>query len=97
MSVALAEGYTESDRRPSVMVVRIPTAAPAASLCSRNTCKPPHSYAVGKRAVKMRTVDTLPSAVDTSRQDRPQESPPKRYITGSAGDAVGTLRRLLKT
>ena len=41
---------------------------------SRNTCKPPHSYAVDKRAVKMRTVDTLPSAVDNSWQYRPQES-----------------------
>jgi hypothetical protein len=30
-------------------------------------------------------------AVDNSWQNRPQESPAKRYITGGAGDAVGIL------
>jgi hypothetical protein len=41
--------------------------------------------------LKMRTVYTLPSAVDNSWQDRPPKSPGKRYITDGAGDAVGSL------
>jgi hypothetical protein len=64
---------------------------------SRNTCKSPHSYPVDKRVVKVRTVDTLPSAGDSRIDDHPQESPAKRYITGGAGDAGGTLQRLSST
>jgi hypothetical protein len=42
-------------------------------------------------------VDTLPSAGDSRTDYRPQENPAKRYITDGAVDAVGTLRRLLRT
>jgi hypothetical protein len=40
----------------------------------------------------MGAVDIHPMAVDNSWQCRPHDIPAKRYITGSAGDAVGILR-----
>jgi hypothetical protein len=64
---------------------------------SRNTCKPPHFYAVDKRAVLMGAVGIHPMAVDNSGQYRPQESPANRRINEGAVDAGGTMRRLLGT
>ena len=52
----------------------------------------PANHHISKRAVKMRTVDALQSAVDNSWQDRPQESPANRRINEGAGDAVGISR-----
>jgi hypothetical protein len=44
----------------------------------------------------MGAVGNCPMMGDNQQQYRPRESPAKRYITGGAVDAVGTLRRLLR-
>jgi len=56
-----------------------------------------HFQAVDPRAVFDVAIGIHPMAVGNSWQYRPQESPAKRYIHGGAGDAVGILRRLLRT
>jgi hypothetical protein len=45
----------------------------------------------------MGAVGIHPMAVDNSWQYRPQESPANLRINEGAGDAVGILRRLLRT
>ena len=45
----------------------------------------------------MGVVGIYPMAVDNSWQYRPQESPANGHIEDSAGDEVGTLRRVLRT
>jgi hypothetical protein len=50
------------------------------------------SYPGETRTILVVAVDHLQSAGDNQQQCRPQESPANRYITGSAGDAVGTLQ-----
>jgi hypothetical protein len=74
--------------KPQENIARIARGPP---LCSRNACKSPHSYAVDRRAVIVRTGDNLPSAVDSRIDYRPQESPAKRSIMGGAVDAGGIL------
>src|SRR5215213_11305524 len=102
IDVAPAGAYTERRTSPSNTnhrertrkVSTAPTAVPSYSI---NACKSPHSYADDKWAVLSRAVGIHPMAVANSCQYRPQESPANRRINESAGDAVGTLRRLLKT
>ncbi len=57
-------------------------------------CKPPHSYAVDKRAIIVWAGYNLSSAGDNQQQYRPQESPAKRQVIYCAGVTGGILRGL---
>ena len=76
---------------------KVPTASTARNGIERKTCKTLYFQAVDKRAVFVVAVDTLLSAGDSRIEYRPQECPANHYITGDAGDAVGTLRGLCNT
>jgi hypothetical protein len=52
---------------------------------------------VDTRALFVVAVGNHPKAVDHPQQYRQRESPANRRINDGAGDAVGILRRLLKT
>ncbi len=102
MDNAPAEGHTErrtspSDTHPRKRTPKVSTAPTAITRGRRKPRKTAHFQAVDKRAVFVRTIDNLLSAGDNQQQYRPQENPANRYISGLAGDAVGILRRLLRT
>jgi hypothetical protein len=59
--------------------------------------KIPAKRVILARSVLGTAVGNGPLAIDNSRQYRPQESPANGHIEDDAVDAVGTLRRLLKT
>jgi hypothetical protein len=67
------------------------------TVIGRKPWKTAHFQAFDPRAVFDVAVDNLSSAVDSRIEYHPHESPANRYIHGGAGDAVGTLRCLLRT
>jgi hypothetical protein len=88
-------GY--EDQRETTEVHKISPAPTATAHRQKKTCKTAEFYADDVRSVFTRAVGNDPLTVDNQQRFRPRESPAKQHITGRAGDAVGTLRCLLKT
>jgi hypothetical protein len=78
-----------------VKVVKVPTAPTAITSREEKPRKTAHFQAVDPRAVLDVAVGNHHLTVDHPQQYQSLENPANRYISGTAGDAGGILRRLL--